>query len=134
MDIIEHDTMGGVLLDNPRQSGPVAVMLRYDTSDPLAVGLVFGVGDQPGITWVFARDLLSEGVREATGQGDVRVSPSSWQTTDVELRSPEGTRSVRFYTDELQDFLQRTNAVCPPGSERCEKSLERMLQGLLRTV
>ncbi|MEV6179434.1 SsgA family sporulation/cell division regulator [Streptomyces sp. NPDC052015] len=134
MDIIEHDTMAGVLVDNHGQSGPVAVMLRYDTSDPLAVGLVFGGGDQPGITWVFARDLLSAGTREVTGSGDVRVSPSSWQTTDVELRSPEGSCRVRFFTDELQDFLQRTIAVCPPGSERCRKSLERMLQGLLRPV
>jgi hypothetical protein len=137
MRIIERD-MWAELLTEEKPTGPVAVSLRYDASDPLAVSLVFtsllDPDDLSQVTWVFARDLLSEGIHLATGVGDVRVSPSSWQTTDVELLPPTGSCRVQFYTDELQEFVRQTVELSPPGSERCGESLERMLRELLRSV
>ncbi|MGW7365839.1 SsgA family sporulation/cell division regulator [Streptomyces sp. NPDC054841] len=137
MHLIEIEVMADVRTAAAHDC-PVPVNLCYSTEDPLAVSLAFraspGGPSGTGVVWVFARDLLAAGIRTAAGAGDVRVLPSSWQETDVELISPDGVCVVRFYTDELNGFLRRTYVLCPPGSEECGDSLERMLAGILGAV
>ena len=55
---------------------PVPAGLRYETTDPYAVHATFHTGGGETVDWVFARDLLSEGLLRPSGAGDVRVWPS----------------------------------------------------------
>ena len=71
---------------------PLPVSLRYSASDPYAVRAVFS-GDGMEVEWVFARDLLRNGLTCPVGDGDVHVWPS-WGTGRellmISLTSPDG--------------------------------------------
>ena len=56
------------------------VVLHYDLADPYAVHATFRTGQGDGVSWVFARELLTLGVHRPAGDGDVRVWPS-WSVT-----------------------------------------------------
>ena len=64
------------LVVSSESSLPVPAGLRYDTADPYAVHATFHTGAEETVEWVFARDLLAEGLHRPTGTGDVRVWPS----------------------------------------------------------
>ena len=62
---------------------PVLANLRYETADPWAVRVAFQTGakneDGSGdgiVEWMFARQLLTDGVAKTVGEGDIRVWPS----------------------------------------------------------
>ena len=63
------------LVVSSESSLPVPAGLRYDTADPYAVHATFHTGAEETVEWVFARDLLAEGLHRPTGTGDVRVWP-----------------------------------------------------------
>ena len=46
------------------------VVLHYDTADPYAVHATFRTGQGEGVSWVFARELLTLGVHQQCGEGD----------------------------------------------------------------
>ncbi|MFI6880030.1 SsgA family sporulation/cell division regulator [Streptomyces sp. NPDC050400] len=54
---------------------PLPTELHYRVTDPCAVRISLGPTDGPRVPWVFARDLLSEGLHRPTGAGDVLVLP-----------------------------------------------------------
>src|SRR4029078_13035736 len=54
---------------------PVKVELTYDNRDPYAVQASFRTGQGTAVDWVFARDLLADGLMASSGTGDVRVQP-----------------------------------------------------------
>jgi starch synthase len=64
---------------------PVLADLRYESNDPWAVRVAFQTGGEGDgvVEWMFARQLLTDGVAQATGEGDVRVWPSLHGTERV---------------------------------------------------
>jgi hypothetical protein len=52
---------------------PVIANLRYDVIDPWAVRVAFQTGGEGDgiVEWMFARQLLTDGVAAAVGEGDV---------------------------------------------------------------
>src|SRR5207244_1080080 len=98
---------------------PVTVELRYDTRDPYAVVAAFRTGRAGWVEWVFARDLLADGLIAAAGEGDVRIRPAADDPEVVitELSSPSGHAVFEASSQELADFLDRTYDVVVPGNE-----------------
>jgi hypothetical protein len=112
---------------------PVQVALRYDTRDPYAIVAAFRTGRAGWVEWVFSRDLLTEGLIDAAGDGDVRIRPSEGETVEIELSSPSGHATFRALAREVSEFLQRTHEVIEPGSEDDWLDLEHALGLLLST-
>jgi hypothetical protein len=95
---------------------PVYAEFRYRSDDPFAVQLLLSVDQSPAISWVFARELLLDGMRGPAGMGDVQVFPTH-DGTIVELRSGEQSARLLVHTPDVLDFLDRSIDIVPPGSE-----------------
>ena len=71
--------------------------------------------------WVFARELLASGAYEPTGDGDVHVWPCldarGRAVTIIELSSPDGEALMQARSDDVTEFLRRTESLVPSGSE-----------------
>jgi hypothetical protein len=113
---------------------PVEVELRYDGRDPYAVQASFQTG-RTGTTveWVFARDLLADGMITEAGTGDVKVRPAicSPDRVELELTSPSGHALFAANAADLAEFLERTYELVPPGSEYTWLDLDLALDDLL---
>ncbi len=101
---------------------PVLAGLRYQADDPWAVRVTFQTGgDEDGtVEWMFARELLTNGVRETVGEGDVRVWPSiadGERVVNLAMASPSGSALFEIDRDALVEFLQQTYLAVPTGSE-----------------
>ncbi|WP_190094682.1 SsgA family sporulation/cell division regulator [Streptomyces melanogenes] len=124
------------LIVSSDSSLPVPVGLRYDTADPYAVHATFHTGAEETVEWVFARDLLAEGLHRPTGTGDVRVWPSRSHGPGVvciALGSPEGEALLEAPARVLESFLKRTDTAVPPGTEHRHINVEN-LTNFLNTV
>ncbi|MGW0902896.1 SsgA family sporulation/cell division regulator [Streptomyces sp. NPDC002853] len=126
----------GALLHLKGQEGstwPLTTRLSYRATDPYAVEAVFEPGDA-NVNWTFARDLLSQGLHTATGDGDVTVWPSTAPSacpqsatgegdesdgarTYVELKPPSGTALLSLPRARVEEFLNQTFSLVPPGTE-----------------
>jgi hypothetical protein len=99
---------------------PVMADVSYDAADPYAVHVGFHTGEQEVVDWVFARQLLTDGVTHPVGEGDVQVWPSHSAGRPVvclALSSPSGRALFEIPLAELVEFLTRTYATVPTGSE-----------------
>lgn len=112
---------------------PLPVSLRYSSADPYAVRAVFS-GDGMEVEWVFARDLLRNGLARPVGDGDVHVWPN-WGTGRellmISLTSPDGQAVLEAGADDVRAFLDRTAAVVPDGDESIHLDLDSTLTRLL---
>lgn len=112
------------------------VVLHYDVTDPYAVHATFRTGTGEGVSWVFARELLTLGVHRPAGDGDVRVWPS-WNAGSeivfVGLTSPDGEALLQAPTRDLVDFLGRTYRLCAQGQEPEHLDLDGAIMALLTT-
>lgn len=117
----------------PGQSSvPLAVVLHYSAGDPYAVHADFRTSAEESVEWVFARELLAEGVRRPTGEGDVRVWPSTEDEPPVvylALTSPDGQALLHAPVEALTGFLHRTYELVPPGLESVD--IDATVQALL---
>ncbi len=109
--------------------------LRYEPSDPFAVEATFRAGEE-AISWVLGRDVLSDGLNEETGVGDVRVWPASLTGGDpamvmIELRSPDGQAQLAVDAADLDAFLLRTFQSVPQGREAEWLDLDGVVTRLL---
>lgn len=115
---------------------PVLATLRYDARDPWAVRIVFQTGeDGEGVEWLFARQLLTDGVARPAGQGDVRVWPAPDRRDRVvhlAMASPSGSALFEIHRDDLVTFLQSTYLVVANGGEEQVVDLDDELALLLR--
>jgi hypothetical protein len=113
--------------------------LRYDVSDPYAVQVAFHTGsgnDGDIVEWTFARQLLTDGVTRAVGEGDVRVWPSQTAGQPVvclSLSSPSGKALFEVPLPDLVEFLTRTYAAVPTGNESQFVDLDAELALLIWT-
>ncbi|MFD9331722.1 SsgA family sporulation/cell division regulator [Streptomyces sp. NPDC060065] len=89
--------------DDEHRAVPIA--LRYDPdADPRQVHVTL-----PGPhEWVFARELLEQGLRAPVSNGDVRVWPCGRVQAVMEFHSTEGVAVVQFESKTLLRFLRRT--------------------------
>jgi len=101
---------------------PVIANLRYDVIDPWAVRVAFQTGGEGDgiVEWMFARQLLTDGVAAAVGEGDVRVWPSlhgGERVVNLAMASPSGSALFEIDRDALVEFLQQTYLAVPTGAE-----------------
>jgi hypothetical protein len=116
---------------------PVLAGLRYDSNDPWAVRVAFQTGGEGDgvVEWMFARQLLTEGVAGACGEGDVRVWPSlhdGERVVNLAMASPSGSALFEIERDSLVEFLQQTYLAVPTGSEEDVVDLDAELALLLK--
>ena len=115
---------------------PVKVELSYTSRDPYAVQASFRTGHETTVDWVFARDLLADGLIDSAGSGDVRVQPASEDPSriELELTSPSGHALFTTSAATLSEFLDRTFAAVPPTSEYSWLDFDAALSDLLDTT
>ena len=98
----------------------IDTVLGYRSSDPFAVAMTFVTGDG-NLVWTFGRDLLARGIDSPVGEGDVHVAPaigiSGRAMVSIELSSPDGHLVLLARSSDVNDFLVRTLAVVPQGTE-----------------
>jgi hypothetical protein len=116
----------GLRLIVPQQTiVPLVASLFYSGDDPYAIRIAFHVGLDEPVEWIFARDLLAEGIKDRTGLGDVQVWPSA---ATVDPASDETGQQV----NEISDFLRRTYRIVEAGQEGEHVDVESELDDLLR--
>lgn len=121
-------------VDAEGQAVTIEAELGYDPADPFAVAVTFRT---PGgdVVWTFARDLLSRGLTDPAGEGDVHVWPcldtSGRAVVIIELRSPDGELLVQAPTAEVSRFVNKSLATVPAGLEADHVDLDRLIGQLL---
>jgi hypothetical protein len=113
---------------------PVLADLTYDVADPYAVRVAFHTGGPDVVEWTFARQLLTDGVARPGGEGDVQVWPShsgSHSIVCIALSSPSGRALFEAPLGEVVEFLTRTYALVPTGSESDHVDVDAELALLL---
>ena len=126
----------GLRLVVPEHGGvPLTASLYYRGDDPYAIRMAFHVGTEDPVEWIFARDLLAEGLDCVAGDGDVRVWPTTAAHRDVlnlELSSPFGQAHFEAPLTAITGFLLRTFEVVPAGREGEFIDIEGELNDMLR--
>jgi len=117
-------------------SRPVVATLRYETADPWAVRVGFQTGGEGDgvVEWMFARQLLTDGIAMTVGEGDVRVWPSQIgreHFINLAMASPSGSALFEIDRDALVEFLQQTYLAVPTGTEEEVVDLDAELAMLL---
>lgn len=121
---------------------PLVASLNYSGSDPYAIRMAFHVGTEEPVEWIFARDLLADGLMGPEGDGDVRVWPSapadsldeaaeSRSVLNIELSSPFGEAHFEAPSEAIASFLDRTFRAVPMGKESDVIDIDAELNGLL---
>ncbi|HET6908074.1 MAG TPA: SsgA family sporulation/cell division regulator [Mycobacteriales bacterium] len=113
---------------------PVRADVAYDHGDPYAVRVAFHTGNTDTVEWTFARALLTDGVTHPVGEGDVQVWPShsgGRPVVCISLSSPSGRAMFEAPLAALVEFLTKTYAVVPTGSESDYVDVEAELALLL---
>ncbi|MEU5139435.1 MULTISPECIES: SsgA family sporulation/cell division regulator [unclassified Streptomyces] len=106
---------------------PLPARWHYDRSDPYAVRLCLGEPVARPVTWVFARDLLMEGMRRPAGVGDVLVFPRHRCLPGIArivLRSTGGAALIEIAVPEVTGFLESTCDLVPTGTESLHIDIE----------
>ncbi|MTD58810.1 SsgA family sporulation/cell division regulator [Amycolatopsis pithecellobii] len=101
-------------------STPVLSRLSYVTAEPFAVNIAFRTERGRWVEWTFARELLTQGLAEPTGLGDVRVRPDLSSAEDLlilEIESPDGYALVEIEREDVERFLDAAAEVVPLGTE-----------------
>lgn len=110
----------------------------YDPSDPCAVTIDVPPGaaaDPAGCRWEVSRDLLADGLKQPSGDGDFVVGPAD-EPDRVELRfidaADRGAWVGTARRDRIQYFLRRTYGLVPPGEEVTEPDLDQLIDQINR--
>ncbi|MFH9349375.1 SsgA family sporulation/cell division regulator [Kitasatospora sp. NPDC017646] len=135
---MQHSTVQGHLVMDlvvsPELSFGIAADLSYEAGDPYAVRFAFHLpGDAP-VTWVFARELLRDGLSGPSGEGDVRIRPLGAESSQVRiaLHTPNGEAVLHAPAAPLVAFLARTDRLVPMGREVAGRELDAHLADILR--
>jgi hypothetical protein len=113
-------TLNGRLVISPRVSQGISVNLRYLRDDPFAVRLAFPASialEGEEVEWVFARELLDDGLYGPSGEGDVHLWPCDADRVAMALESAHGVAMIEFVADDLHTFLQSSYRAVPMGQE-----------------
>ncbi|MFD7130893.1 SsgA family sporulation/cell division regulator [Streptomyces sp. NPDC059894] len=134
-DIIALDVTVGLLVGDAELL-PIPARFVYDPRLPFEVRLELpGPDGARAAPWVFARDLLTNGLRRPSGEGDVRVHPPcrchGQQDTRVHLHGTSGTALLHIPEQPLRAWLVRTWEAVAPGEESGRIDWTTALDGLL---
>ena len=118
---------------------PLVASLHYSGSDPYAIRMAFHVGTEDPVEWIFARDLLADGLVTPEGDGDVQIWPSAadgqargpLSVLNIKLSSPFGEAHFEAPAAAIGNFLDRTFRVVPMGKESQVIDIDAELNGLL---
>lgn len=109
------------LLLGPEGTVPVAGRFSYRSDRPFEVEVVFISRGRTVATWLFARELLLNGLCDEAGEGDVRVWPfrglNGQRRVHIELSTDENVCELSVRATELTAWLEQTAAIVPPGHE-----------------
>ncbi|MBD0841280.1 SsgA family sporulation/cell division regulator [Streptomyces sp. TRM68416] len=134
--VIEQPVEARLVAAAPRMPS-IPATLHYDRRDPFAVRMTFPAPatlEGVEVCWTFSRELLTEGLTESVGHGDVRVRPYGYDRTVLEFHAPEGTAVVHVRTGEVRRFLDATGELVPVGLEHLQLDLDHDLAQLMRDV
>ncbi|MET9111508.1 SsgA family sporulation/cell division regulator [Streptomyces zhihengii] len=111
---------------------PFTALLVYEAADPYAVRMEFPApGGKAPTTWIFARSLLDEGIRVASGEGDVEFLPCGPDYTGMELHNTAGRAMILLKTRGLRRFMAETYQMVPAGHEHHLFDLDVQLTRIL---
>ncbi|MYW62792.1 SsgA family sporulation/cell division regulator [Streptomyces sp. SID8379] len=133
-NVIEQAVEARLVAAAPRMAS-IPATLCYDACDPFAVRMSFPAAatlEGVDVCWTFARELITSGLTESVGAGDVRVRPYGYDRTVLEFHAVEGTAVVHVRTDDLRQFLTGTTELVPTGDEHLHVDVDRDLAELLR--
>lgn len=131
--VIEQSVQARMVASAPRME-TLPATLHYDRGDPFAVRMAFPAPatlEGTEVSWEFSRELLTTGIDEPAGVGDVRVRPFGYDRTVLEFHAVEGIAMVHVRTAELRRFLKRAHELVPVGDEHRFLDLDRDLTDLL---
>lgn len=132
-----QDIISGTVLQVGTESvsREVEVEMAFDEeNDPLALMMIFRVDGEGEVCWTVARELIMCGATNLfpVGEGDVKVRADYGNGRVLMcLTSPLGHADIGLDREELVDFLNRTQAVCPLGEEPIEALVDQELADLL---
>ncbi len=112
----------------------VPANFSYDPSDPYAVWVSIPWLDER-VRWGVCRNLVSRGLTDPVGEGDVQMWPSTNEDgrgiVVMDLWSDDHHFVAEVSTRELYRFLTRTLAAVPFGSERLHLDVDLLIADLL---
>ena len=116
MNQITIDTAGWIR--GKGEAETVEVEMSYDPADPLAVSLRI-TGESRDDSWVFARDLLADGLRSMVpvGTGSIQVQATSVLTEISHLTEGGAIEMLRLPWWNTREFIRLTHTVVPRGHE-----------------
>jgi hypothetical protein len=132
MNAIHHEQVAALLAAAGSDAvTPVTTRWTYDESEPFAITVAFATERGRWVEWVFARDLLIDGLTEPAGEGDFRVSPDADPDLYVlEIFAPGGSAAFTLEREDTEDFLARTLELVPAGTESTRFDIDRLLAEL----
>jgi hypothetical protein len=120
---------------------PLVASLHFNGNDPYAIRMAFHVGSEDPVEWIFARDLLADGLMTPEGDGDVQIWPSApagstdepgpLSVLNIKLSSPFGEAHFEAPAEAIGNFLDRTFRIVPMGRESQVIDIDAELNGLL---
>jgi len=122
---------------------PLVASLYYSAGDPYAIRMAFHVGADEPVEWIFARELLADGMTTPAGDGDVQIWPSSpaagpdgeiggpLTVLNIKLSSPFGEAHFEAPAEAIITFLDRTYSIVRMGQESGVIEIDAELNGLL---
>ncbi|WP_245644489.1 SsgA family sporulation/cell division regulator [Nocardioides jensenii] len=121
-------------VDSEGESVVLEATLGYHATDPYAVTATFRT-EICEVVWTFARELLTQGLTDPAGEGDVHVWPcldaNGRAVVIIELSSPDGELLVQAPTAEITRFVNRTLACVPVGTESMHIDVDQLIGQLL---
>nr|WP_033259976.1 SsgA family sporulation/cell division regulator [Kitasatospora sp. SID7827] len=110
----------------------VPARLRYHRADPYAVHLDCHVDLEEPITWLFARELLVDGLDGWAGIGDVTIRRSTAaEELAIALSTPGQTAVLHTPSAPVRDFLALTHRLVPAGTEHEHLDAEGLMRRML---
>ncbi|MFF0050766.1 SsgA family sporulation/cell division regulator [Streptomyces sp. NPDC005498] len=102
---------------------PIRAHFEYDRRDPCAVRMSFPIPHLREADWIFARDLLADGLYFPAGAGDIHIAPKTSLTERslrITLKPPTGTALIEVSRGEVRTFLRATEKLVPRGEENID--------------
>jgi len=98
-------------------AGAALVGLGFHRAEPFAVHFFVCIGEAPTVCWVFARELLIDGLVGDVGIGDVGVRPGADGRLIVRLGAWPAAILIEVPAAAVAGFVEETLAVVPAGAE-----------------
>ncbi|WBB62464.1 SsgA family sporulation/cell division regulator [Streptomyces sp. WMMC500] len=117
-------------------AGALSAELCYDAADPYAVRLSLGAPLDRPIDWVFARSLLDQGMHRPAGVGNVQVIPPHQchpHAVAITVKSASTAPQITVPAVDVREFLRRSHALVPAGTESRYLDIDRALAALMNS-